>query len=328
MQRASVLAELPGLLAGLGVAPETVFAESGIALDTLTPDSWVPFPALLSSLESAARVTGIAHLGLLLGQRFTMLHHGLLGQLMRVAPTLQQALLDFTFWQPGYSSGAIVYLHPLGEDYAMGYGAAGNGSLVFYDTVLAIGLRMLHELTGGTVAPEEVHIHRRPPEDRSPYVSLLKAPLRFNQQRFCLVLTARSLATPLPAADHGEHQRIQAELRAMMQAARPGFAPRTQHALRYALQRGRPGMAEVAAELAIHPRTLRRRLAEEQTSFEALSDAIRYGAAREYLEMTDLPMSEISAALAYASPGIFAEAFRRWSGISPTAWRRRSHKPG
>ena len=105
----------------------------------------------------------------------------------------------------------------------------------------------------------------------------------------------------------------------------PDFAPRTQHALRHALQRGTPSMAAVAAELAIHPRTLRRRLAEEQTSFEALCDALRYAAAREYLELTDLPMSEISAALAYASPGVFAEAFRRWSGLSPTAWRRQNH---
>ena len=39
----------------------------------------------------------------------------LVGELMRCAQTLQQALLDFTSWQPGYSSGAIVYLHPLGE---------------------------------------------------------------------------------------------------------------------------------------------------------------------------------------------------------------------
>ena len=64
----------------------------------------------------------------------------------------------------------------------------------------------------------------------------------------------------------------------------------------------------------------------EQTSFEALCDALRFGAAREYLDLTDLPVSEISAALAYASPSVFAEAFRRWSGLSPTAWRRRNRQ--
>lgn len=325
VQRAGVLAELPGLLAELGTDAEPVFAAAGIALKSLTADTRVPIASLVACLETAAQRSGCPHLGLLLGQRFTLAHHGVLGQLMRSAPTLHQALLDFTFWQPGYSSGAIVYLHRLGEDYALGYGAAGNGGPVFYDAILAIGGRMLQALTGGSVEPEEFHAQRRPPEDRTPYAQILKAPVRFNQQRLCMMLAARALATPLPGADHATRQRIQAELRSVSQSARPGFAPRTMHALRHALQRGTPGMAAVAEELAIHPRTLRRRLAAENTSFEALCDAIRYGAAREYLALTDLPVGEISAALAYASPGVFAEAFRRWSGQSPTAWRRSHH---
>jgi AraC-like DNA-binding protein len=82
-------------------------------------------------------------------------------------------------------------------------------------------------------------------------------------------------------------------------------------------------MEAVAAELAMHPRTLRRHLAKEQTSFEALCDAIRFAMARELLDLTDLPVNEIAGALAYASPSVFADAFRRWTGLSPTAFRRR-----
>ncbi|MFN4142805.1 helix-turn-helix transcriptional regulator, partial [Aestuariivirga sp.] len=78
--------------------------------------------------------------------------------------------------------------------------------------------------------------------------------------------------------------------------------------------------------LAMHPRTLRRHLAKEQTSFEALCDSIRFDLARELLDLTDLPVSEIGTALAYASPSVFADAFRRWTGLSPSAWR--SSQPG
>ncbi len=322
IQRAGVLAELPRLLAEHGTAAEAVFSASGIEPGTLTAGTRVPFAGIVQCLEKAVALTGLPNLGLMLGLRFTLAHHGPLGHLMRSAATLQQALLDFTSWQPGYSSGAIVYLHPLGDDHALGYGAAGHGSPVLYDAILGIGLRMLDELTGGAVQPEEIHLPQRPPEHRAHYAQSVKAPIRFNQQRMCLVLPPRALAMPLPAASPHEHQRIQAELRALTQASRPDFAARTQQALRLALQKGDLSMAAVAEELAIHPRTLRRRLADEQTSFEALSDAIRYGAARECLALTDLPVSEISTALAYASPGVFAEAFRRWSGLSPTAWRR------
>ena len=327
IQRATVFAELPDLLTEFGIDPASVFAGTGIATEGLTPDSRLPFAGIVACLEKAAERTRCPHLGLLLGQRFTLDHHGPLGYLMRSAPTLHQALLDLTFWQPGYSSGAVVYLHQQGDDYALGYGAAGNGSPVLYDAVLAIGMRMLPALTGGSVQAEEFHSQRRPPEDRTLYAQILKAPVRFNQQRNCTLLGARALATSLPGADHAKHQRIQAEFRSMVQSKKRGFAPRTMHALRHALQRGDLSMAGIAAELAIHPRTLRRRLAEEQTSFDILCNAIRFGAAREYLELTDLPVSEISAALAYASPGVFAEAFRRWSGLSPTAWRRSRQAP-
>lgn len=322
IQRAGILAELPSLLAEQGVSPRAVFSASGIAPGTLTADTRVPFAGAVQCLEKAVELTGLPNLGLLLGLRFTLAHHGPLGQLMRCAGTLRQALLDFTSWQPGYSSGAIVYLHRLGDDFVLGYGAAGHGSPVLYDAILGVGLRMLDELTGGAVQPEEIHLPQRQPEGRAHYAPSVKAPIRFNQHRMCMVLPPRALAAPLPAANPREHQRILAELRALMQAGRPGFAARTQQALRRALQSGDLSMAAVAAELAIHPRTLRRRLTEEGTSFETLCDTIRYGAAREYLALTDLPVSEISAALAYASAGVFAEAFRRWSGLSPTEWRR------
>ena len=83
-------------------------------------------------------------------------------------------------------------------------------------------------------------------------------------------------------------------------------------------------MSAVAAELGVHPRTLRRRLAVEGQTFERLRDRVRYAVAREMLEFTKIPISEISAFLAFASPGVFSAAFRRWSKMSPSTWRKLS----
>jgi AraC-like DNA-binding protein len=80
-------------------------------------------------------------------------------------------------------------------------------------------------------------------------------------------------------------------------------------------------MASVANELGVSTRTLRRRLNEEDATFEALLDDIRYTAATELLQLTDLPISEIGPALGFASPKIFAESFKRWTGIAPSSWR-------
>jgi AraC-like DNA-binding protein len=88
------------------------------------------------------------------------------------------------------------------------------------------------------------------------------------------------------------------------------------------LLRGESGIRSAAARLGVHERTLARRLAREGTSFQRVLDEVRFAAASELLEMTDLRIGEIAEALSYAAPGPFIDAFRRWSGSTPSAWRK------
>jgi len=71
------------------------------------------------------------------------------------------------------------------------------------------------------------------------------------------------------------------------------------------------------------PRTLRRRLAEEGTSFRGVLERIRFEAAEERLREPTLSLAEIAAELGYADQANFARAFRGWTGESPSAYRRR-----
>lgn len=82
-------------------------------------------------------------------------------------------------------------------------------------------------------------------------------------------------------------------------------------------------MREVAAHLGFHPRSLRRALASEGTTFEAIKDETRYAVARELLSLTQLPAADVSMSLGYGTPSAFVHAFRRWSGNAPIQWRRR-----
>jgi AraC-like DNA-binding protein len=81
-------------------------------------------------------------------------------------------------------------------------------------------------------------------------------------------------------------------------------------------------MPAIAEDLGIHPRTLRRRLTQEGTTFDRLVDEVRMAVARELIELTDMPMSEIGDALAFAAPGVFTDWFRRAFGTPPSAWPR------
>jgi AraC-like DNA-binding protein len=70
-------------------------------------------------------------------------------------------------------------------------------------------------------------------------------------------------------------------------------------------------------------RTLKRRLAEQNTSYTELLDAARRTRALELLG-SSVSIEEVSARLGYSDAANFTRAFRRWTGQSPRALRQSS----
>ena len=75
--------------------------------------------------------------------------------------------------------------------------------------------------------------------------------------------------------------------------------------------------------LAMHRRTLNRRLKAQGMTFQEILDQVRYEVARELLAETQVAIDDIAAALGYASVSPFVRSFGRWSGTTPGRWRRR-----
>jgi AraC-like DNA-binding protein len=90
------------------------------------------------------------------------------------------------------------------------------------------------------------------------------------------------------------------------------------------LPRGYPGIEEVAGLLHVSQRTLQRQLHTEGVSYSELVERCRYQAACNYLQQTQDAVADIAERLAYADPSSFSRAFRRWSGITPRAFRSKS----
>jgi AraC-like DNA-binding protein len=325
IQRANVVVELPALLDDLGIPRDAVFDGSGLDPSLITAESRVPLAAILHLLERAATVSGRADIGLLLGLRFRMDMHGPIGALMATAPTLGVALDDFQRWQRGYSSGAIVYAHPWGEEIALGYALCAGSllpSMQFYHCILGIALRMVEELTGGAVRPVEAHLCCRMPPTGPRLSRLVTVPIRYDQPRNCVLLPSDARNFPLPGHDPVRRGVIAGRIAGLMKPFAPTTATLVRGALRKRLMFDRATMPLVAAELGMHPRTLRRHLADEGTTFERLRDEVRFAVACELLRLTNLDLGEIAHVLAYASPGVFSDSFRRMQGTSPTEWRR------
>jgi AraC-like DNA-binding protein len=84
-----------------------------------------------------------------------------------------------------------------------------------------------------------------------------------------------------------------------------------------------PTLATTATAVRIPERTLQRRLAEEGVSHSALVDDVRRALAVKYLGSANVSVTEIAYMLHFADPTVFSRAFKRWTGLSPAAYRKR-----
>ena len=95
MQRAASLVPLPHLLDEFGVEPCVGARGTGVTAEDIRPDAFVPYAAFLSVLDNASRLTGRDDFGILLGKRQTLAALGPLGEVLRHAATLGEAISDF-----------------------------------------------------------------------------------------------------------------------------------------------------------------------------------------------------------------------------------------
>lgn len=85
------------------------------------------------------------------------------------------------------------------------------------------------------------------------------------------------------------------------------------------------GLADIAREAGLEKRTLIRRFAAA-TGHTPLDycRSIRVARAKEWLESTTRPVAAIGWMVGYSDPKAFTRAFRKVTGLSPLAWRRRA----
>lgn len=82
-----------------------------------------------------------------------------------------------------------------------------------------------------------------------------------------------------------------------------------------------PNVDDVANELHMSSRTLKRKLQQLGTSYQKILDDLRRGLAVEYLTRSTHAIDEIAALLGYSDASNFARAFRRWTGKNPSDYR-------
>ena len=101
------------------------------------------------------------------------------------------------------------------------------------------------------------------------------------------------------------------------------FSTRVRSALVELLPGGQCTIDDVCSCLAISKRTLQRKLAEEDTTFQKQLNHTRELLAKNYINHTNLPSEEIAFLLGYQDTNSFFRAFSLWTGETITEYKQK-----
>jgi AraC-like DNA-binding protein len=308
----------------VGAPADRLLRRRGLAVYCDDPDDFVPVRQAWSFFDDVARSEDPTvgwHVGRFVGD------HGLSRRFLRKlegAPTLYAALKRFARLSSSEAShvhlGIVERKHDIlfFTHYPSMKGVPGYELSQSYQ--LGIILDLLRHFLGRSWVPKEIGIEYpsvpRVAEEHFPGSRILA------QQRIGYVTVPRScLYVPArcgdPVADGGD---------SLVLTEKFDYAQTLGTLLHAYLPGGYPSARLAASLVDTSVRTLARRLADSGTTYRSVVDRVRFKAARELLQNTDLRVTDVAMAVGFDDSANFARMFRRIGGLSPRQFRRAIHQ--
>lgn len=326
MIRSTLLIGYSQLTKSLGGHPQRLLRSCGINPRCETDeDSYISFPALCDLLERTAEATGCETFGLRLSEAQDVASLGPLGFAIQSSATLREAIDEWRRFQDVHMRGAHSELSPAGPLLRWVYhvdepGRLGTRQKVAQATGLACNI--FRALLGPTWNPVSVHMVQPAPADTSDFRRLFRAPVLFGQDADFITLPRDALERRVERSNPALRNLLDRYLMEMKAGVSEVLEEQVRKAIRSGLSRHECSIEEVAAILAVAPRTLQRQLRLRGTSYSSLLDEVRASAARRHLSESPLSLTQLAAILGYAELSAFSRAFHRWHGQSPQQWQR------
>jgi AraC-like DNA-binding protein len=332
VQRCGILSELPELLREHGVAVEPLLQHRGFVVEDFEDvDKPLPFANVVRLLDDCARATDQGQFGLLLGLRARTQHLGVIGEMVRNAPTLGRAIRNFVENHHRYVRGGAPYVveqdpylvrHK--DELLVGYRCMIRSlpSIQFLLASIGAGVSFIRELTGHN--PSQVLIgcsaQLLPEEELR---TLLKpSRVRFESHHFGITYPKTVVDAPVLRADPVKYRAALEAVQGYWNAVEPDLVDQVRRLLMPVLLAERAHMQFLCESTQLHARTINRRLKDHGTNLRTLVNDARFDVACQLLKHTDLPVATVAEVMGYSEPSVFSRAFRQWSGSTPDNWRK------
>ena len=327
------LAQIVQDAADLGAEPEALWRVAGIPdPDALDPNERVETDRVYDVIEAAVELTGFEDLYVRVQETRDISAFEGLGFAVATSATVRDALHQICRYAAFWTSD--LQLECVEEERSARLRVRSSSRPRF-----GLHLRMAGMLASLVVhgrracgwdwSPERVWLPGPEPADRTAYDRIFRAPITFEVGKAELSLDLELMETPLTQADPAMAEFFDAYLDE--QVARiprePTVMGEVKRTVRRLLPDGSPKLDLVARQLGMSARTLQRRLDEAGVSFQDIVTDVRRDLAQRHLEDPELSVSEVASRLGFSDASSFHRAFKKWNGMTPREWRRRSAPP-
>ena len=323
----TILAVIAQLADADGVAVEPWLAGLGITRAQIDDASVrVSFRQASVIIKRALRAIPRSRFGLEVGAHQSSGTFGIMGLAMMTARTfgdavaigvefadITGALMDVEIETPNAREVALVARPRFPDDEI----------LVFLcEELFASTLNLARSLVGPAFRPERLELTYPPPPHVAEYRKLFGCEVRFGANRNRMVVATQWLGMRLPTHHPVSAQQALAICREQAAQIRrqSEIIASVERILRRRLAE-RPTLSEVAANLNLSERTLRRHLATAGRVYRDIHDQLRVERALELLNAGVLGVAAIGSEVGYSDAREFRRAFKRWTGRAPTAMR-------
>ena len=324
------IAAIVGALAESGFSTDQALAGTGVAPDELAV-ARVSYRQMLSVYGNAQRLSASdPSLPFRAGQRMHLTSFGMLGY-AKLSSADHAASLDFGVRHQRINGPLIeVRVH---QENGIGVGSyepvAGldvTDELYRFLTefYLTSHLTLAMDLCGPSFRYLELRVACARPAHAHLYQEVFDCPVIFGQPRsetrYALSWLRQPIAYANPVTNAMSRQVCEQALLELNQDESVAAEVR-----RSLINRpgGFPGVDQMAADLSMSTRSLRRKLGAEQTTYSQILSDVRVQLAVEYLRKTSMTNDEIATRLGYSDAANFRHAFTRWTGKHPSDYRAR-----
>ncbi len=323
--RASALSGYVDVVRELGGDPAPMLDDASLRADLVgSTEAYIPFATMASVLDRAAGELRCPDFSLRLSARQNIEILGPIALMARHSPTARDAIEGIRQHMGNYSPALRIGMRPDTGDctcFTFEVLVPGTASLVqVHQLGFGVSLGILRLLVGSAFRPVGLALPHAAPVASERYGRFFGCPVAFDSDQAGMQVTNADLDRRRSSDD----PLVREHVARYLDAAGPAdddLVAQVRHLIGRTLPTGHADVRTIAAHLGLHPRTLHRWLAKQDTTFERVLDDVRREKAARHLSESSTSLDRIAAMLGYSQQSCLSRSCARWFGTTPGRFR-------